>query len=162
MNGETRWCLIQVPQWFSGTNSFLPHQPHAKLPAAFPMEWMLTCRPCLWDIMYLTAPSEVQFWFWGDIAENSKHISCNWKWVVMRLVDACGQSVAGLHEEAKRTELNSVPRIAQTAWATKWLEIYSHSVAPLEYPDFSEIWARQVHSTGSTGSFAVAVLLGHW
>ena len=61
---------------------------------------------------------------------------------MMRLVDACGQSVAGLHEEARRTELNSVPRIAQTASATK------------EYSDFGvEIWARQVHnSTGSPGS----------
>ena len=53
------------------------------------------------------------------MAENSKHISCNWKWVVMRLVDARGQIVAGLHEETKRTELKSVPRIAQTASATK-------------------------------------------
>ena len=55
---------------------------------------------------------------------------------MMRLVDACGQSVAGLHEEARRTELNSVPRIAQTASATK------------EYSDFGvEIWARQVHNS---------------
>ena len=54
-----------------------------------------------------------------NLAENSEHKSCNWKWVVMRLVDACGQSIAGLHEETKRTELNSVPRIAQTASATK-------------------------------------------
>ena len=70
---------------------------------------------------------------------------------MIRLADARGQIVAGLHEEAKRTELKSVPRIAQTASATKC----NLKSTPLEYSDFGvEIWARQVHnSTGSTGSF---------
>ena len=69
---------------------------------------------------------------------------------MMRLVDACGQSIAGLHEETKRTELKSVPRIAQTASATKC----NLKSTPLEYSDFGvEICARQVHnSTGCPGS----------
>ena len=69
---------------------------------------------------------------------------------MMRLVDACGQSIAGLHEETKRTELKSVPRIAQTASATKC----NLKSTATQYSDFGvEICARQVHnSTGCPGS----------
>ena len=69
---------------------------------------------------------------------------------MMRLADARGQIVAGLHEEAKRTELNSVPRIAQTASATN-CDLKSTAT---QYSGFGvEICARQVHnSTGSPGS----------